>query len=301
MAPTICRDEENRCRHTIREVRKENSSFSVINYVGKKSTKLRKTTNNISSSDNSNVVISRKKVELFIRDTCSSSSNNNNNSYSNSNNNSSSDSTTNTQSSLCLSDDNNINNNNSDDINDRISTSDNNNHNNNNSRSNNSDVDMIHEQNSLLDHAANDDDDEDDRPKSNFSSADSYYTDMDMNDNGCCKTEFYTNIKKRNTDVCKKLSSLMNIGYSVKILNKNNNIIKDSSDEKLHNSNNLKRQNYGLLEIAIRTVHLMKRNQILQERLAQLQAETQAFITSVMSNPENKEIREKMEQDQLNK
>lgn len=46
----------------------------------------------------------------------------------------------------------------------------------------------------------------------------------------------------------------------------------------------------GLLDIAIKTIKLIQRNQLLQAKLAQLQAETQAFITSVMANPENRDV-----------
>lgn len=42
-----------------------------------------------------------------------------------------------------------------------------------------------------------------------------------------------------------------------------------------------------LVEIAIKTVELLKRNQLLHERLARLQMETRQFVDSVMSNPEN--------------
>lgn len=44
----------------------------------------------------------------------------------------------------------------------------------------------------------------------------------------------------------------------------------------------------GLLDIALRTMKLIHRNKILQERLTQLQRETQVFVASVMANPENK-------------
>ncbi|XP_066997514.2 uncharacterized protein Cipc isoform X2 [Anabrus simplex] len=47
----------------------------------------------------------------------------------------------------------------------------------------------------------------------------------------------------------------------------------------------------GLLNITIRTMKLMRRNQQLQQRLAQLQAETRAFVRSVMNNPENQGLR----------
>lgn len=43
-----------------------------------------------------------------------------------------------------------------------------------------------------------------------------------------------------------------------------------------------------LVEIAMRTIKLIQRNQELQNKLHQLQQETSCFIRSVMSNPENK-------------
>lgn len=54
----------------------------------------------------------------------------------------------------------------------------------------------------------------------------------------------------------------------------------------------LLRRREGLLDITVRTVNLVRRNQQLQNRLAALQAETRAFIRSVLSNPENQAIRE---------
>lgn len=57
--------------------------------------------------------------------------------------------------------------------------------------------------------------------------------------------------------------------------------------------------NHGLLEIAVRTVQLIQRNQQLQAKLSQLQAETRAFITSVMANPENRELRESIEKNAM--
>lgn len=54
-----------------------------------------------------------------------------------------------------------------------------------------------------------------------------------------------------------------------------------------HHPNNTK----GLFDIALKTVKLIRRNQELQMRLAQLQVETNAFIESVMSNPENETLR----------
>uniref|UniRef100_A0A182QT02 Uncharacterized protein n=1 Tax=Anopheles farauti TaxID=69004 RepID=A0A182QT02_9DIPT len=54
-----------------------------------------------------------------------------------------------------------------------------------------------------------------------------------------------------------------------------------------HHPNNHK----GLFDIALKTVKLIRRNQELQLRLAQLQEETSAFIDSVMANPENESLR----------
>lgn len=54
-----------------------------------------------------------------------------------------------------------------------------------------------------------------------------------------------------------------------------------------HHPNNTK----GLFDIALKTVKLIRRNQELQARLAQLQEETKAFIESVMANPENESLR----------
>lgn len=48
----------------------------------------------------------------------------------------------------------------------------------------------------------------------------------------------------------------------------------------------------GLLSIAIKTIKLVKRNQLLQQRLTQLQLETSEFIQSVLANPENRHFRE---------
>lgn len=47
----------------------------------------------------------------------------------------------------------------------------------------------------------------------------------------------------------------------------------------------------GLLDIAVRTIKLIRRNQELQQRLMELQQETQTFIDSVMANPENQSLR----------
>lgn len=58
-----------------------------------------------------------------------------------------------------------------------------------------------------------------------------------------------------------------------------------------HHPNNTK----GLFDIALKTVKLIRRNQELQMRLAQLQEETNAFIESVMSNPENETLRNRFQ------
>lgn len=47
------------------------------------------------------------------------------------------------------------------------------------------------------------------------------------------------------------------------------------------------RRREGLLDITIRTMALLRRNQQLQYRLSALQAETRAFVQSVLNNPEN--------------
>ncbi|XP_012277579.1 uncharacterized protein LOC105698153 isoform X2 [Orussus abietinus] len=51
----------------------------------------------------------------------------------------------------------------------------------------------------------------------------------------------------------------------------------------------------GLLNIVSRTMALVRRNQILQKRVNALRAETQDFIQSVLSNPENKQCQENKE------
>lgn len=50
-----------------------------------------------------------------------------------------------------------------------------------------------------------------------------------------------------------------------------------------------------LVEIAMRTIKLIRRNQELQNKLYQLQQETNCFIKSVMANPENKVLHEREE------
>ncbi|XP_017876866.1 uncharacterized protein LOC108623088 [Ceratina calcarata] len=51
----------------------------------------------------------------------------------------------------------------------------------------------------------------------------------------------------------------------------------------------------GLLSIAIRTMALVRRNNILQERVNALREETRDFIHSVLNNPENKCIQQKLD------
>lgn len=56
-------------------------------------------------------------------------------------------------------------------------------------------------------------------------------------------------------------------------------------------------QNRGLLDIAVKTVKLLQKNRLLQARLEQLQTETREFIKSVMANPENAELRKRIQFD----
>ncbi|XP_022192465.1 uncharacterized protein LOC111050449 isoform X2 [Nilaparvata lugens] len=49
----------------------------------------------------------------------------------------------------------------------------------------------------------------------------------------------------------------------------------------------MRKQREGLMRITMSTMDLLKRNQQLQSSLSALQAETRAFIKSVLSNPEN--------------
>ncbi|XP_055907245.1 uncharacterized protein LOC129942372 [Eupeodes corollae] len=51
----------------------------------------------------------------------------------------------------------------------------------------------------------------------------------------------------------------------------------------------------GLFDIAIKMIKLVHRNQLLQRRLSQLQAETSQFIESVLANPENQAFRDKVQ------
>ncbi len=47
----------------------------------------------------------------------------------------------------------------------------------------------------------------------------------------------------------------------------------------------------GLLDVAMRTADLMRRNQQLEREIAQLKAEADAFVADVLSNPENAHLR----------
>lgn len=47
-------------------------------------------------------------------------------------------------------------------------------------------------------------------------------------------------------------------------------------------------QNRVILELAWRTIGLMHKNRLIQQKIIELQKETSEFITSVMSNPENR-------------
>ncbi|XP_029052251.1 uncharacterized protein LOC117612017 isoform X2 [Osmia lignaria lignaria] len=51
----------------------------------------------------------------------------------------------------------------------------------------------------------------------------------------------------------------------------------------------------GLLDIVVRTMALVRRNNILQERVNALRAETRDFIHSVLNNPENKCIQQRLD------
>lgn len=51
-------------------------------------------------------------------------------------------------------------------------------------------------------------------------------------------------------------------------------------------------QQRNLFEIAMKTIVLLRRNRLLQQRLQQLQMETRHFVDSVMSNPENAKLRQ---------
>ncbi|XP_017470188.1 PREDICTED: uncharacterized protein LOC108361920 [Rhagoletis zephyria] len=69
-----------------------------------------------------------------------------------------------------------------------------------------------------------------------------------------------------------------------------------ASDDDEHDSSICEIKNTeGLLAIALKTIKLVKRNQMLQRRLAQLQLETSEFIQSVLANPENRHFRNKMQ------
>jgi hypothetical protein len=79
------------------------------------------------------------------------------------------------------------------------------------------------------------------------------------------------------------------------INNNNNANIHCTSANNASSIKQLRPNSQGLLEIAVKTVRLMRRNQELQAKLTQLQSETDAFISSVMLNPENETLRIQME------
>ncbi|XP_076175924.1 uncharacterized protein LOC143151056 [Ptiloglossa arizonensis] len=51
----------------------------------------------------------------------------------------------------------------------------------------------------------------------------------------------------------------------------------------------------GLLDIVVRTMALVRRNNILQEKVNALSAETRDFIHSVLNNPENKCVQQRLD------
>lgn len=53
-------------------------------------------------------------------------------------------------------------------------------------------------------------------------------------------------------------------------------------------------QQRNLFEIAMKTIVLLRRNRLLQQRLQQFQMETRHFVDSVMSNPENAKLRQSL-------
>lgn len=53
---------------------------------------------------------------------------------------------------------------------------------------------------------------------------------------------------------------------------------------------------YDLMDIAMKTIILLQRNRSLHARLHQLKLETRAFVSSVMSNPENAKLRQTINQ-----
>ncbi|CAD7092360.1 unnamed protein product [Hermetia illucens] len=69
-------------------------------------------------------------------------------------------------------------------------------------------------------------------------------------------------------------------------------------DNRYYVSKKPHRNSRALLEIAVKTVKLIKRNQLLQQKLAQLQFETRQFFESVMANPENQNVHLKITTDE---
>ncbi|XP_037813269.1 suppressor protein SRP40 isoform X2 [Lucilia sericata] len=76
----------------------------------------------------------------------------------------------------------------------------------------------------------------------------------------------------------------------------NHPLLRDKLLAKQQTNNNSSSNTDGLLSIAIKTIKLVKRNQLLQKRLTQLQLETSEFIQSVLANPENRHFRENIKQ-----
>ncbi|KNC29449.1 hypothetical protein FF38_00350 [Lucilia cuprina] len=84
---------------------------------------------------------------------------------------------------------------------------------------------------------------------------------------------------------------------SAKLKRGNHPLLRDKLLAKQETTNNNNSSNTdGLLSIAIKTIKLVKRNQLLQKRLTQLQLETSEFIQSVLANPENRHFRENIKQ-----
>lgn len=67
-------------------------------------------------------------------------------------------------------------------------------------------------------------------------------------------------------------------------------VVKKFTYTKINNSNTRL-----LLEIAVATFRLSKRNKEFQMKLSELQADTRSLMKSVLENPENKGVKEKMQ------
>ncbi|KAM7363002.1 clock interacting protein circadian isoform 1-T2 [Cochliomyia hominivorax] len=99
------------------------------------------------------------------------------------------------------------------------------------------------------------------------------------------------------TDEADSMTSL-DTEKSAKLKRGNHPLLRDKllAKQKTTNSDSNIRNTDGLLSIAIKTIKLVKRNQLLQQRLTQLQLETSEFIQSVLANPENRHFRENIKQ-----